>query len=241
MRTANTRRRVVILRQTLAAAAIAVAIGSLFAVGGIGRAYAGDDEVEDTVDTKFMRNILSGLGLKREGDDPGIDYHERSPLVVPPTRDLPPPDTGIAATNNPAWPKDPDVKRAKAVKRAVKNTVAAEEEDMRQLRPDELRGTGRADRTASANTGAQAGGARPEQLSPSQLGHEGFNLLKMSTWKNMFDREGTTIPFVAEPQRSALTDPPPGLRTPSPKYQYGNKNKLEPTTDNNPDAPVGVR
>ena len=31
-----------------------------------------------------------------------------------------------------------------------------------------------------------------------------------------------------EPERSALTDPPTGLRTPSPKYSYGTKNRMDP-------------
>lgn len=224
-------------------AALALALGLLVSIGGgVRAAYAGDDEVEDTADTKFMRNILRSLGLRGEGDDAGIDYHERSPLVVPPTRDLPPPEATGMVTQNPAWPKDPDVKRKKAVKRAIKNTVEAEQEDMRQLRPDELKGTGRTDRAgAAANTGNQALGARAEQLTPSQLGHDGFNLLNVATWKNLFDREGREVPFVSEPARGSLTDPPPGLRTPSPKYRYGSKNQLEPITENNPDAPVGVR
>ena len=79
---------------------------------------ADDDEAEDTVDTKFMLNFLTNLGL-RQGNEPGIDYHERSPLVVPPTRDLPKPETNSAAVANPAWPKDPDVQRQKKVKRAA--------------------------------------------------------------------------------------------------------------------------
>ena len=38
-----------------------------------------------------------------------INYSERSPLVVPPNRDLPPPVTATAPPA-PDWPKDPDVK-----------------------------------------------------------------------------------------------------------------------------------
>jgi hypothetical protein len=42
-----------------------------------------------------------------------INYSERSPLVVPPNRDLPPP---IATDRLPApnWPQDPDLKKRQA-------------------------------------------------------------------------------------------------------------------------------
>ena len=66
---------------------------------------------------------------------------------------------------------------------------------------------------------------RAGQLLPNQLGFTGFNW----SWKSFWDKEGTVIPFVKEPERTTLTEPPAGLRTPSPKYQYGSKNKLEPT------------
>jgi hypothetical protein len=239
MPVATTEHRSLSFRWTLVAAAAVALLGSLACPGGIGRAYAADDEPDDTADTKFVRGILSGLGLKREGDDAGIDYHERSPLVVPPTRDLPPPAAGAAITRDPAWPKDPDIKRVKTVKRKQLTTVAAEQEEMRQLRPDELNAQrARAGQTGAAATGTQPVGARPEQMTPGQLGHTGF---KWSSWTSFFDREGTVVPFVQEPPRASLTDPPTGLRTPSPKYQYGSKGTLEPTREIGTDAAVGVR
>jgi hypothetical protein len=66
--------------------------------------------------------------------------------------------------------------------------------------------------------------ARADVLMPSQLGHEGFSL---GSW---FDRNGQEVKFEKEPERSALTDPPVGLRTPSPRYSYGTKGKLEKNT-----------
>jgi hypothetical protein len=216
----------------------AMLVGSFVIMGGAGVAKAAEDDAEDTFDTKFMLNFLTTLGL-RQGNEPGIDYHERSPLVVPPTRDLPKPDAGSAAVNNPAWPKDPDVQRQRKVKRERKNAVAAEEEDMRQLRPDELKS-----RTASNSSTASSAGpvpnpdaTRANQMLPNQLGFKGFS------WnlKSFFDKEGTAIPFEKEPDRTSLTEPPPGLRTPSPKYQYGSKNKLEPTREIGTDQAVGVK
>jgi hypothetical protein len=61
------------------------------------------------LDTKLMRQFLKDLGLRRDGE--GIDYRERAPLVVPPSRNLPPPQSEASVTANPAWPKDPDVQQ----------------------------------------------------------------------------------------------------------------------------------
>jgi hypothetical protein len=59
---------------------------------------------------KFMRT----LGMKGSPDDTSdINYVERPPLVVPPSRDLPPPAAATAAPA-PDWPNDP----AKSGKRA---------------------------------------------------------------------------------------------------------------------------
>jgi hypothetical protein len=226
------------IRRTVAAAGTATLLASAIVMGGIGHALAADDDEDETIDTKFVRGILSSFGLKRDGDA-GIDYHERSPLVVPPTRELPPPaDSAATVMRDPAWPKDPDVKRRKEVKRKQLPSVAAEQEDMRQLRPDEMAAQrARPNGAAAAGTGAQPGGARPEQLSPSQLGHSGFKW----SWTSLFDREGKAVPFVAEPPRTSLTEPPPGLRTPSPKYEYGSTGQLEPTREIGTDAPVGAK
>src|SRR5277367_2512664 len=57
--------------------------------------------------------ILQTIGLSKGSDpDSGINYTERSPLVVPPSRVLPPPASG-AAVPAPDWPADP-AKRAKS-------------------------------------------------------------------------------------------------------------------------------
>src|SRR4029078_4084906 len=80
------------------------------AVLGSAPVRAADDD--RTFDQKIMRAIMDGLGFKRDGE-PGINYQERAPLVIPPGRDLAPPERTEAAPANPAWPKDPDVERRK--------------------------------------------------------------------------------------------------------------------------------
>src|SRR6478752_8832524 len=72
-------------------------------------AQAQDDD-EDTFEQKIIKNILGGMGV--DVGRAGIDYRERSPLVIPPTRDLPPPQAAGAKTTNPAWPREADRKVA---------------------------------------------------------------------------------------------------------------------------------
>ena len=74
----------------------------------------------------------------------------------------------------------------------------------------------------NARTEGPAPDTTGQQLTPGQLGFQGFSLGKL------FDRKPEEVPFKEEPTRGALTDPPVGLRTPSPKYSYGTKNKMDP-------------
>ncbi len=71
---------------------------------------------------------------------------------------------------------------------------------------------------------------------PNQLGFQGFNL-NPTKW---FDRAPDVVEFKEEPSRGTLTDPPTGLRTPSPKYTYGTKNALEPEKNGQHDIAVGA-
>src|SRR5512140_2781335 len=76
-----------------------------------GTARAADDDDDGrSFDQKLLDGLLKGIGLQG-GGDPNIDYRERSPLVVPPNRNLPPPRTA-GADRDPNWPVDPDGKRA---------------------------------------------------------------------------------------------------------------------------------
>ena len=68
---------------------------------------------------------MQKLGLsKPAGAEAEINYTERSPLVVPPTRDLPPP-AAAGPPPVPDWPKDPNKqgKRAKVKPGVVPETA----------------------------------------------------------------------------------------------------------------------
>src|SRR5947209_8363744 len=78
-----------------------------------GAARAEEDEDDKSFEEKIIDNIMSGLGATNM-ENRGIEYRERSPLVVPPKLDLPPPASASAAVKAPNWPKDPDEARRKA-------------------------------------------------------------------------------------------------------------------------------
>src|SRR5256886_1416555 len=110
--------------------------GVLLALPVAASAQQAQDGDEDTFEQKIIKNILGGMGV--DVGRPGIDYRERSPLVIPPTRDLPPPQAAGTTTSNPAWPREAD---HKVMVRRTKNTRATPDEPGSEsaLTPDELR------------------------------------------------------------------------------------------------------
>lgn len=203
-----------------ASAALGLAFG-MAALTFPAQVRAADDDVP--VDQKVMRSIMDGLGLKRDGEAT-INYQERGPLVLPPSRDLPPPEKSEAVTaNNPAWPKDPDVARRKAQAAMERDRNISDERELEQnpLRPDQLtpggRGKNARKRQAPADNGYEAPASGfGNQLLPSQLGSNG------NIFGSMFGgSKEESAKFTGEPPRASLTDPPTGYQTPSPDQPYG--------------------
>jgi hypothetical protein len=206
-------------------AALCAAFGMVLVVAGGTAVFAGDDD-EDLPDTKFLKGLLRGLGL-RNGQEAGIEYKERPPLVVPPSRNLPPPvAAGSLTVNNPAWPADPDEK-----KRAAERKARAERKPFDPykagdpLKPSEL-AAGRTDKPAVKNG---EGPDHSPEMTPSQLGYAG------GLWSGILglgksftgEKNVETATFAREPTRNSLTDPPAGYRTPSAAQPYGINSKAE--------------
>lgn len=193
------RRRAGALRVVLCGAVAALAL-----CGTLSAARAGDDDVSSQ--QSISDKILNTLGLH----DPfapqyGINYSERSPLVVPPTRDLPPPVTS-SGPPTPNWPVDPEV-RARA---------AAKKEDLVSPHPDYVTDSSRPLRPGELNVSAVNAPGTNAQSSASDRGERKTNLLNFD-WLKQEDY-GT---FTGEPPRVSLTDPPPGYQTPSADQPYG--------------------
>src|ERR1043165_3829210 len=122
---------------SLRRALLACLCGVVLALPVAASAQQAQDDDEDTFEQKIIKNILGGMGVNV--GQPGIDYRERSPLVIPPTRDLPPPQAAGAGLNStPAWPPAPDRKIAV---RSRPNTRATQTDPGTDsvLTPDELR------------------------------------------------------------------------------------------------------
>ena len=158
---------------------------------------------------------MTGIGGTNM-ENAGIEYRERSPLVIPPKNELPPPAAAAAEAPAPNWPKDPDVKRRKEAKAARKKDNKDPVQAARPLTPSEL-AVGKTAATAKRSADPELPGnpGATAILSPSQLGYEGG-------FMGMFKGSKTeAVPFKGEPTRDTLTMPPSGYQTPSPNYAYG--------------------
>jgi hypothetical protein len=201
------------LRLAVVAFGIALGIGLVMTTGA---ARAGDDDDDDkSFEDKIIGGIMAGIGGTNM-DNRGIDYRERSPLVVPPRLDLPPP----AAASDPAkvanWPKDPDeARRKKAIAERKKVKANYANEEARSLTPAELN-VGRGATASRDNDPTQPGHSiNNSPLNPSQLGFDG-------SFSNLFGGGKSEVAkFKGEPTRESLTQPPVGYQTPSPNYAYG--------------------
>src|ERR1700736_2734893 len=168
-----------------------------------------------------------------EKDNRGIEYRERSPLVVPPKLDLPPPASGSNEVKAPNWPKDPDEARRKAAIAARKKENKDPREASRILTPSELNVRGpKASSTADSDSVTQPGGnpAANAILSPSQLGYSGG-------FSGLFGgNKAEVAPIQGETTRESLTQPPSGYQTPSPNFAYGTGPKESLNKEYNPAA-----
>jgi hypothetical protein len=218
--------------RVLRLSAAVLGIGLVMATGA---ARAQDDDDEDkSFEDKIIESIMTGIGGTNM-DNRGIDYRERSPLVVPPKLDLPPPASPQAEVKVPNWPKDPDLVRRKERIAAKKKENKDPVEAARILTPDELNKgkVAATPRTAGGSGENVVPGGEPGAtaiLSPSQLGFTG-------SFSSLFGgSKSETTAFKGEPTRESLTEPPSGYQTPSPNFAYGTGPKESLNKEYNPAA-----
>ncbi|MCC6948097.1 MAG: hypothetical protein IT539_10065 [Bradyrhizobiaceae bacterium] len=169
-----------------------------------------------------LQKFLGKIGVLDIPEDP-IDYRERAPLVVPPSSALVQPRSAEDITKiNPDWPLDHDSRQRTAAAIEADRRTDEQFYSGRPLLPDEVRGRGpgisrdeQARRNAIArrpeniSPGEERGAGR-DRYSPAQLGFKGWN-----------NKQEESVVFSGEPERRYLTDPPPGLLTPSRDAPYG--------------------
>jgi hypothetical protein len=194
---------------------------ALLTLGGVAHAQQAADDDEDTFEQKVIKGILGGMGVNVGGA--GIEYRERSPLVIPPSMDLPPPNSSAAAAaRNPAWPHDPERKKVAVQNKVNRNATPEEPGTSSRLTPDEMRrgiNPNAARVTDPSKSGSQEDIDIGRPMSPKELGVTGTGIF---SWKGLTGNNGMeTAKFDGEPQRGSLTQPPVGYQTPSPNQPYG--------------------
>jgi hypothetical protein len=197
-------------RATLLRVALAAALAGLLAGTNLSVARAADDSGAD--DT-FLGKFMEKLGLRAPPDRTAdINYSERPPLVVPPTRDLPPPAAGLPVA--PDWPNDSAMKTHKHVRSKSPPPAPAAPTVTGTIAP--------ADGSAPPGQTGQNGQPAPAGQTTTTARVPNPPAQPTSWWnpKTWFNREEYAT-FVAEPTREDLTDPPAGYRTPSPDQPYG--------------------
>jgi hypothetical protein len=217
------------LSRALRLAVVGLGVGLVMTAGS---ARAQDDDEDDkTFEEKIIEGIMAGIGGTNM-DNRGIEYRERSPLVVPPRLDLPPPAAASNEVKAANWPKDPDEARRKAAIAARKKDNKDPREASRVLMPSELDKRAPKKSTAGSDSVDQPGGnpGANAVLSPSQLGYSGG-------FSGLFGgNKVETAPFKGEPTRDSLTQPPSGYQTPSPNFAYGTGPKESLNKEYNPAA-----
>jgi hypothetical protein len=224
-------------------------------------ARAGDAD-DRTISEKIMDGFY-GTVRGTNMDNRGIDYRERSPLVVPPKLDLPPPAASTEDVKIANWPKDPDERQRKAIIAAkkknappparVQTTVAAAPgagaprpiniappvEEPVAPSPDTIRPAYGNERNGTTRTDPaydQAGDLFNGGAAKALLPDSVSDAFDVSSW---FGRKKADPAAVAqpgtEPTREALTQPPIGYQTPSPNYPYALESKGIFGGQSNPD------
>jgi hypothetical protein len=190
--------------RALRLAVVALGIGLVMSAGAA-RAQSAEEEDDKTFEEKLMDGIMAGIGGTNM-ENRGIEYRERSPLVVPPKLDLPPPVATSTEVKDANWPKDPDIAKRKAAIKARKKENKDPMEASRVLSPSELNAAKTLTPARTNNDPVQPGiDDKNPILSPSALGFDG-------RFSNLFGGSKAEIaPFKGEPTRDSPDPAPAGV------------------------------
>lgn len=200
------------VRTWSAALAGAFVAGSLFAAAPARALDDGDQSIFDTVKSLLGAGIGASIGIGVGEEQPRINYHERAPLVLPPSNNLPVPAAPVAQRNA-AWPKDYDAERVRRSREAAFR--ARSEDPSGGMNARDIRTIGRLERNRPRDP-------TTEDCPDGDIGRLCNPTKFWSIMKNTRKADNTTRDLVpgSEPRRASLTDPPTGLRKPTKAVKY---------------------
>jgi hypothetical protein len=196
-----------------------VALGGALSLIALASVAPGIARAEDS-DPGLFGSMLKSLGI---GGENQIEYRERPPLVVPPTHELPPPQTS-ATVRDPNWPVDAGGNRQAVQKKG--NQVRDLDKIAVPQRPVEPSVAA----SGAPPVGNSMGGPdTTATIPPSQPAASGgfFGNLFSSGGSN----EKPATPIASAPARKSLTEPPPNYVSPSPNQPYGAPTPPVPKAD----------
>lgn len=153
-----------------------------------------DESNGEPQDTNLVKGMMTSLGAIDPKERP-IEYKPRSPLVVPPKRELPAPQDADAALAQRNFPRNQE-----DIDREMTKRGGNDPDPSRPWTPDQLaryRMSGQPTRTGSDDNPGR-------RLTPEEMAGQ-------------FKRNQEAIAIASNNGKKTLTEPPKDYRTPSPK------------------------
>jgi len=174
-----------------------VALGGALGLIALAAIAPGVARAQDSGDSGLFGSVLKSLGI---GGENHIEYRERPPLVVPPTRDLPPPQTS-ATVRDPNWPVDP--------KTAERQKKGNQVRDLDRLPVPQRPAVPAVTVSSSTNPSPDGTPAPPPPPEPGFFG------------KLFSSSDVPANAVIPVPTRKNLTEPPLDYESPSTAQAYG--------------------
>ncbi len=197
-----------------------MAVGIALSLGGCGAmvgtsGFSDEDRYNESVDEGVMRRIMEGIGGVDPRREP-IRYKPRSPLAVPPSSELPPPEDGNATTAAAGqWPVSPEQRdRQMLIEGFEKESARRDSRAGERLSHDELQ-----EGALTPEMAQSARARRPYNRDVDTMEQSGRRLTpaEMKGQKAVLPSDAKNLDENGVPVRKYLIEPPSEYRKPSPE------------------------